>query len=38
MGALSNYSDMVKTAIEEGIDIIFSGAGLPLNLPHFLDG
>ncbi len=38
MGALSNYADMVKTAIEEGIDIIFSGAGLPLNLPHFLDG
>ena len=38
MGALSNYADMVRTAIEEGIDIIFSGAGLPLNLPHFLDG
>src|SRR5690606_32507649 len=28
--------DMAKTAIEEGIDIIFSGAGLPLNLPSFL--
>jgi NAD(P)H-dependent flavin oxidoreductase YrpB (nitropropane dioxygenase family) len=36
MVALSNYEDMVKTAIEEGIDIIFSGAGLPLNLPKFL--
>jgi NAD(P)H-dependent flavin oxidoreductase YrpB (nitropropane dioxygenase family) len=26
----------VKTSIEEGIDIIFSGAGLPLDLPSFL--
>ena len=33
MVALSNYADMVRTAIEEEIDIIFSGAGLPLNLP-----
>lgn len=38
MTALSDFSDMVKTAIEEGIDIIFSGAGLPLNLPKLLDG
>ncbi|QSZ27634.1 nitronate monooxygenase [Aceticella autotrophica] len=37
MVALSNFADMVKTAIDEGIDIIFSGAGLPLNLPKFLD-
>jgi len=36
MTALSNYADMVKTAIDEGIDVIFSGAGLPLNLPQFL--
>ncbi len=36
MVALSNFADMAKTAIEEGIDIIFSGAGLPLNLPSFL--
>ncbi len=36
MVALSNFSDMAKTAIEEGVDIIFSGAGLPLNLPSFL--
>ena len=36
MVALSNFSDMVKTALEEEIDIIFSGAGLPLNLPEFL--
>jgi NAD(P)H-dependent flavin oxidoreductase YrpB (nitropropane dioxygenase family) len=36
LGALTNYADMVKTAIAEGIDIIFSGAGLPLNLPQYL--
>ena len=36
MVAQSNFSDMAKTAIEEGIDIIFSGAGLPFNLPSFL--
>lgn len=38
MVALSYYTDMVKAAIEEGIDIIFAGAGLPLNLPQFLNG
>lgn len=38
MVALSNFADMVRTAIEEGIDIIFAGAGLPLNLPQFLKG
>ena len=37
MTALSNFSDMVSVAVKEGIDIIFSGAGLPLNLPQFLD-
>ncbi|MCL4304811.1 nitronate monooxygenase [bacterium] len=35
MVALTNFAEMVRTAIEEGIDIIFSGAGLPLNLPAF---
>ncbi|MCK4654796.1 MAG: nitronate monooxygenase, partial [Candidatus Cloacimonetes bacterium] len=38
MVALSNYADMVRTAIEEETDIIFAGAGLPLNLPQFLKG
>jgi nitronate monooxygenase len=38
MTALSNFADMVKTAVEEEVDIIFSGAGLPLNLPQFLEG
>lgn len=36
MVAITNFSDMVKTAIAEKVDIIFSGAGLPLNLPAFL--
>ena len=36
MVAMSNFADMVKTSISEGIDVIFSGAGLPLNLPEFL--
>jgi len=38
MVALSNFADLVKTAIDESIDIIFSGAGLPLSLPSFLKG
>jgi nitronate monooxygenase len=36
MVALSNFADMARTSIEEGVDVIFSGAGLPLNLPQFL--
>ena len=36
MSVLTDYSNHVKTAIEEGIDIIFSGAGLPLDLPSYL--
>lgn len=36
MVALTNFSDMVKTSIKEGADIIFAGAGLPLNLPSYL--
>lgn len=36
MVALSNFADMVRTAVDEGVDVIFSGAGLPLNLPRFL--
>ncbi|MCL4472954.1 MAG: nitronate monooxygenase family protein [Actinobacteria bacterium] len=38
MVALSNYADMVKTSVSEGIDIIFSGGGLPLDLPQLLNG
>jgi NAD(P)H-dependent flavin oxidoreductase YrpB (nitropropane dioxygenase family) len=36
MVALSNFADMVRTAIAEKAGIIFSGAGLPLDLPSFL--
>lgn len=36
MTVVSDFSDMVKTSIEEGIDVIFSGAGLPLDLPKYL--
>ncbi len=36
MVVLTQYADLVKAAIEEGIDIIFSGAGLPLDLPKYL--
>lgn len=38
MVALSNFADMTRTAIEEGVDIIFSGAGIPLKLPQLLNG
>lgn len=38
MSVLTDFSDMVKTSIEEGIDVIFSGAGLPLDLPKYLNG
>jgi len=37
MVALTNFSDMVRTAVEEKIDIIFAGAGLPLNLPLLVE-
>ncbi len=37
MVAMSNYADMVKTAIKEKADILFTGAGLPLDLPSFLE-
>lgn len=36
MGALTNFEDMVRTTIAEKADVIFAGAGLPLNLPSFL--
>ncbi len=37
MVALSNFVDLVKASIEEGVDVIFAGAGLPLDLPSLLD-
>jgi len=35
MVALTNFTDMVETSIAEGIDLILSGAGLPLDLPKY---
>lgn len=36
MVALTNFADMVETSIAEGVDLIVSGAGLPLDLPKYL--
>lgn len=36
MVALTNFPEMVSTAIDEKVDIIFAGAGLPLDLPKYL--
>jgi NAD(P)H-dependent flavin oxidoreductase YrpB (nitropropane dioxygenase family) len=36
MVALTNYEELVKTAIEDDIDYIISGAGLPLALPKLV--
>ena len=36
MVALTTFTQMVRTAIENRADIIFSGAGLPLDMPRHL--
>lgn len=36
MCALSNYEDLVIAAQEESVDVIISGAGLPLKLPSLV--
>ena len=36
--AIKNYKDMVKAAVEEKINLIISGAGLPKDLPEFVKG
>ncbi len=36
MVAMTDFSELVKTALREKIDVIFSGAGLPLDLPGYL--
>ncbi|MDR7871364.1 MAG: nitronate monooxygenase family protein [Tissierellaceae bacterium] len=38
MVAINNYVDMVKVAVEEKIDLIISGAGLPKELPGLVKG
>lgn len=38
MAALNNFEETVVESVREKIDIIFSGAGLPLTLPQFTKG
>lgn len=38
MVAMKNYDILVKKAVECGIDLIISGAGLPLELPSLVKG
>lgn len=38
MVAINNFDEYVKAAVKEKVDIIFSGAGLPLSLPKFVSG
>jgi len=38
MHALSDYSSLVRAAIEEKTDLIISGAGIPRDLPSYLNG
>ncbi|KEH97141.1 2-nitropropane dioxygenase [Clostridium botulinum C/D str. BKT12695] len=38
MMATNNYENYVKVCVEENIDIIISGAGLPLDLPKLVQG
>ncbi len=38
MIALSNYESLVRVAVEEGVDLIISGAGLPSDLPKLIGG
>jgi nitronate monooxygenase len=37
MVALTNFDSLVAAAVDEGIDLIISGAGLPLDLPKHAD-
>ncbi|MFA4984656.1 MAG: nitronate monooxygenase family protein, partial [Candidatus Omnitrophota bacterium] len=37
MCALTNYDDLVDAAQEESVDVIISGAGLPLKLPSLVN-
>lgn len=38
MVATRQYEDYVKAAVEAGVDLIVSGAGLPVNLPELVQG
>lgn len=36
--AMNNYGEMVEVAVKSGVDLIISGAGLPLELPRYVKG
>lgn len=38
LAAMNHYKELVITAIEEGIDLVVTGAGLPLELPELVKG
>ena len=38
MVATQRYEEYVKKAVEAGIDLIISGAGLPVDLPKYVEG
>ncbi len=38
MVVLSNYEDLVKVCVEEKVDMIICGSGLPLDLPKLTEG
>ena len=38
MVATQRYEEYVKTAVEAGADVIISGAGLPVDLPAYVEG
>jgi len=38
LAAMTTYNELITTAIEEGIDLIVTGAGLPLELPQMVKG
>jgi nitronate monooxygenase len=37
MMAVTDYEDLLRISIEEGIDVVFVGAGLPLRMPEYLN-
>lgn len=38
MVATQRYEEDVKTAVKAGVDLIISGAGLPIDLPKYVEG
>jgi len=38
MVVLSNFEELIKVCVDENVDVIISGSGLPLDLPKYLNG